>query len=73
MSASGIAPTFIRLPEVRRRTGLGKTTIYDWMKEDRFPKSLHLGGNIVVWVESEIDAWLEAKMATREGGMASAA
>lgn len=73
MTGSGAAPTFIRLPEVRRRTGLGKTTIYDWMKEGRFPKSLHLGGNIVVWVESEIDAWLEAKVATREGGIASAA
>ena len=38
MTASGIAPTFIRLPEVRRRTGLGKTTIYDWMKEAPAPE-----------------------------------
>jgi prophage regulatory protein len=67
------ATAFIRLPEVKRRTGLGKTTIYDWMRQERFPKSLSLGGNITVWVESEVDAWVEARLADREGGVATAA
>ena len=28
----------IRLPEVQHRVGLGRSTIYRWMAEGRFPK-----------------------------------
>ena len=28
----------LRLPEVKRLTGLGKTTIYAWMAQGRFPQ-----------------------------------
>lgn len=48
----------IRLKEVIHRTGLGRSTIYRWMGEGKFPKAVKLGGHSVAWVEQEIDRWL---------------
>lgn len=48
----------IWLREVLHRTGLGRSTIYRWMGEGKFPKAVKLGGHSVAWVEQEIDRWL---------------
>ena len=48
----------IRLKEVIHRTGLGRSTIYRWMGEGKFPKSIKLGGHSVAWIEQDIDRWL---------------
>lgn len=49
----------IRLPEVMARVGLRRTAIYQRMREGRFPRSRSLGARCTVWVEAEIDAWIE--------------
>ena len=49
----------IRLPEVQHRVGLGRSTIYRWMAEDKFPKPVQLGAYSVAWVESDVDLWIE--------------
>jgi len=54
----------VRLPEVIHRVGLGKTAIYSRIRAGEFPRPVDLGG-VVAWVESEIDAWIEAKIANR--------
>ena len=56
----------LRLKEVRHKTGLGRSTIYRWMDEGSFPKSVRLGARSVAWIESEIDDWLQAKSKARE-------
>lgn len=48
----------LRLPEVIARVGLKRSAIYQRMREDRFPKSHSLGPKCVVWLESEINAWV---------------
>lgn len=55
-----IAPRLIRLPEVMARVGLKRSAIYQRMSEGRFPKSRSLGGKCTVWVEAEIDAWINS-------------
>jgi len=50
---------FLRLREVLHRTGLGRSTVYRWMDEGRFPRSVRLGGRSVAWIEHEIDEWLQ--------------
>ena len=52
---------FIRLKEVQHRTGLGRSTIYRWMDEGRFPKPVRLGARSVAWIEHEIDEWLMSR------------
>ncbi len=51
-------PRLIRLPEVIARVGLKRSSIYQRMAEGRFPKGRSLGPRCVVWVETEIDAWI---------------
>ncbi len=52
----------IRLKEVQHRVGLGRSTIYRWMAEGKFPKPVSLGGYAVAWVEDEIESWVLAKL-----------
>lgn len=54
------APRLLRLPEVISRVGLRRSAIYQRMSEGRFPKCRSLGAKCSVWVESEINAWIEA-------------
>lgn len=56
---------FIRMPEVRRRTGLSKTTIYKRIHERTFPASVPLGEGMVAWIEAEVDAWQAQRLAER--------
>ena len=58
----------LRLPEVKARTGLARSTIYLRISEQSFPKPVSLGGRAVGWLESEIDYWLEEQIsASRQG------
>jgi prophage regulatory protein len=52
----------IRLPEVQHRVGLGRSTIYRWMSEGKFPKPVQLGGYAVAWMEDEIAEWIAARI-----------
>lgn len=48
----------IRLPEVIKRTGISKTTIYELINEKRFPPQVKIGARAIAFIESEIDEWL---------------
>jgi prophage regulatory protein len=52
----------IRLPEVQHRVGLGRSTIYRWMAEGKFPKPVQLGGYSVAWAEDDIDEWIRQRV-----------
>lgn len=53
----------IRLPAVKEKTGLSRSSIYLRMTKDNFPKSISLGDRAVGWLESDIEQWLEDKIA----------
>ena len=52
----------IRLPEVQHRVGLGRSTIYRWMNEGKFPKPVQLGGYAVAWADADIDEWIRLRV-----------
>ena len=52
----------IRLPEVQHRVGLGRSTIYRWMAEGKFPKPVQLGGYAVAWAEGEVEQWIADRL-----------
>ena len=63
MSGGTQMSTFIlRLPEVKARTGLSRSSIYLRMANKDFPQSVSLGGRAVGWLESDIDQWLADKI-----------
>lgn len=53
---------FIRLPEVKRMTGLSRASIYKRMKSGDFPTAVHLGCRLSVWVDTDIHAWIKAQI-----------
>lgn len=57
--------TILRLPAVKARTGLSRSTIYLRISEGKFPSPISLGGRAVGWVETEIDEWLNNQIAQR--------
>lgn len=57
---------YLRIKEVVNEVGIKRATIYKRISEGTFPKQISLGGNIVVWSETEIRAWKEEKMANRD-------
>ncbi len=48
---------FLRLPEVKAITGLSKTSLYEMIRIDQFPKPISLGPRAVAWVRSEVQRW----------------
>jgi predicted DNA-binding transcriptional regulator AlpA len=59
------AHAFIRLPDVRKATGLGRSTIYRLISEGQFPKPIKLAARSVAWCSAEIAAWMSTRMALR--------
>lgn len=57
-----VPTTILRRKQVEARTGLARSTIYDRMKAGTFPAPISLGAKAVGWIESEIDAWLNAQI-----------
>lgn len=57
----------IRLREVQRISGLGRSSIYARAKDGRFPSPVDLGGRAVAWVKSEVLAWVEERIRESRG------
>ncbi|MGR5452881.1 helix-turn-helix transcriptional regulator [Vibrio alfacsensis] len=60
----------IRLPEVKAKTGLSRSSIYLRMKQGTFPHSISLGDRAIGWAEHLVEEWLEERMALgqKKGG-----
>jgi len=58
-----VVTAILRLPAVKARTGLSRSTIYLRISEGSFPKPVSLGGRAVGWIDSEVDAWLADRVA----------
>ncbi|CNI10907.1 MULTISPECIES: helix-turn-helix transcriptional regulator [Yersinia] len=55
--------TLIRMNEAMRRTGYGKAWIYRLISEGLFPKPVKIGTRSIAFVESEIDEWINQRIA----------
>lgn len=52
----------LRLPEVRRLTGLGRSAIYQQMQEGLFPHSVKAGPRAATWSEAAVQAWIAERL-----------
>lgn len=59
-------PQVLRLPAVKRLTGLGRSTIYEAMRRGEFPRSLKLDRRAAGWLRSDLERWLSARVAERD-------
>lgn len=51
----------LRLPAVITATGMSRSSIYRFMSEGTFPKSIRLSKRACGWRQSQIEAWVEAR------------
>ena len=56
----------IKLKEVMDCTGLGRSTIYNYIADATFPKPVSLGARAVAWVESEVQDWILERIEERD-------
>ncbi|MDS1617169.1 AlpA family transcriptional regulator [Escherichia coli] len=60
-------PSLIRMSETMRRTGYGKAWIYKLIAQGRFPEPVKIGSRAIAFVESEIDEWINQRIAESRG------
>ncbi len=51
----------IRLPQVKAMVGLGRSSIYDWIKRGEFPKPIKVG-RLSGWIECEVQEWISERI-----------
>lgn len=57
------AKKILKMPQVSEVTGLSKSSIYELIRDGKFPKQIKLSVRSVGWLESDIDSWLDARIA----------
>ncbi|MFB5173298.1 AlpA family transcriptional regulator [Erwinia amylovora] len=62
-----MSKSLIRLSEAQRRTGYSKAWLYRLISQNRFPLPVKIGSRSIAFVESEIDAWINQRIAERDG------
>ena len=58
-------PVFLRLRDVVRITGLGRSTVYRLIAEKSFPAPCRLGRRAVGWRSDDIAQWSAARPVSR--------
>ena len=61
----------IKLHAVMAKTTISRSHIYALIEKGEFPKQVPLADRSVAWVESEIEDWIDARIAARDGGTQS--
>ena len=61
--------SFLRLPEVLRRVGLSRATVYAQIKQGSFPYPVSLGPRSVAWIDNEIQSWIDGRISAARGGV----
>lgn len=60
MVPTTIVPTrILRLPDVLKLIGLGRSTVWRMVKEQQFPTPCRLSPHAVGWFEADVRDWME--------------
>ena len=63
-----MAHKILRLRSVTARTELSRSCIYRFVTLGKFPKPIRLGPRAVGWLEAEVEAWIEKRIAESRTG-----
>jgi prophage regulatory protein len=62
---------FMRFGRVQEMVAISRSTLYELMAKGQFPKPVSLGPRNVAWLEDEVTAWQDARIAQRDGSKAA--
>ncbi|WP_456382934.1 helix-turn-helix transcriptional regulator [Hydrogenimonas sp.] len=57
----------IRIKEVMKLTGLGRSTVWQYAKTGKLPKPIKISDRYTAWRLSEIEAWMAEKIEAAQG------
>ncbi len=57
----------LKLKDVLAITGLSRSYVYALAQQNLFPKPIKLTERSSAWVESEVQEWIESRIALRDG------
>ncbi|MFY9940128.1 MAG: AlpA family phage regulatory protein [Silvibacterium sp.] len=52
----------LRLPQVKIKVGLSRSSIYAAVAQGKFPNPIRLGARAVGWLESDVDKWVSQQV-----------
>jgi prophage regulatory protein len=64
-------PVLLRLPQVKARTGLSRSEIYRRIAIGTFPAPIKIGERASAWSSTEIECWIEERIAQRDAKLAT--
>jgi prophage regulatory protein len=59
---------YLRLREVCQRVGLKTSSVYRLIDLGKFPKQVKLSERTAAWIESEVESFMESRIADRDQG-----
>ena len=60
--------SLLRMPEIVRRTGLSRSTVYRMVERGEFPGPVQLTSRTVAWASCDVDGWIKRRISARAGG-----
>jgi prophage regulatory protein len=54
--------TILRLPAVKAKTGLSRSSLYSYIARGEFPRAVRLGRHAVGWLETDVEAWIAERI-----------
>jgi prophage regulatory protein len=52
----------LRLPQLKTKVGLSRSSIYSAVSQGKFPRPIKLGARAIGWIASEVDTWLAGQI-----------
>jgi prophage regulatory protein len=62
LGAINMTNSILRLPAVKDRIKLSRSTIYLLISKGKFPSPISLGERAVGWLEEDVENWLKEKI-----------
>ena len=53
-------PKYMRMKQLKKMIPVSHTTIWTWVKKNKFPKPIKIGANTTVWVYDEVKQYLDS-------------
>ncbi|UQB43140.1 AlpA family transcriptional regulator [Thiomicrospira microaerophila] len=58
--------TLLRAKQTQAATGLSRSHLYNLVSKGLFPKPVKLSEKSVAWIEAEVQAWIDSRIAERD-------
>ena len=68
MDSNTTVEKLLMLSQVRDIVPYSASHIWRLERSGDFPRRVRLGGNRVAWLQSEVNSWVESKLASRNDG-----